>query len=52
MHYNGRFANKYCNDMKEKIRQILNKIESGELALHDAETKLLDLFVVMCSTAN
>lgn len=32
--------------MKEKIKQIVNRIESGDLAYHDAETELLDLFAV------
>lgn len=32
--------------MKDKIKQILNRIESGSLAYHDAETELLDLFAV------
>ena len=32
--------------MKDKIKQILNRIESGNLAYHDAETELLDLFAV------
>jgi len=32
--------------MKEKIKQIVNKIESGDLAFHDAESELLDLFAV------
>ena len=31
--------------MKEKIKQIVNRIESGDLAYHDAETELLDLAV-------
>ena len=35
--------------MKEKIKQIVNRIESGDLAYHDAETELLDLFAVMPS---
>ena len=33
--------------MKEKIREILNRIESGNLTFHDAETELLDLFAVI-----
>ena len=32
--------------MKEKIKQIVNRIESGDLAYHDAETELFDLFAV------
>ena len=32
--------------MKEKIKQIVNRIESGDLAFHDAESELLDLFAV------
>ena len=32
--------------MKEKIKQIVNRIESGDLAYHDAETELLNLFAV------
>lgn len=32
--------------MKDKIKQIVNRIESGDLAYHDAETELLDLFAV------
>jgi hypothetical protein len=32
--------------MKEKIRVILNRIESGNLAFHDAEIELLNLFAV------
>ena len=32
--------------MKEKIKQIVNRIKSGDLAYHDAETELLDLFAV------
>ena len=42
-------ANKYSNDMKDKIKQIVNRIESGDLAYHDAETELLDLFAVSVS---
>ena len=30
--------------MKEKIKQIINRIELGDLAYHDAETELLDLY--------
>ncbi|ANS04903.1 hypothetical protein [uncultured Mediterranean phage] len=32
--------------MKDKIKQIVNKIESGDLDYHDAEIELLDLFAV------
>ena len=32
--------------MNEKIKQIVNRIESGDLDYHDAETELLDLLAV------
>jgi hypothetical protein len=32
--------------MKEKIKQILNRIKSGDLSFNDAESELLDLFAV------
>jgi len=39
--------NKYCNDMKEKIREILTRLYGTNLSPHNNGTKeLLDLFSV------
>ena len=39
---------KSSNDMRKKIEEIMNKVESGDLAYHDAVGELLLLYNVIC----